>query len=106
MCRSVTTPALPLPPSVTETRESAVWSSSQADGVRAACGVVNGGAGGLRHSPFIPNLLPIVAAPESHCDIVVPGQGDGLLWAKRSIVHHPSVSDNDSTSTFSGVLTV
>lgn len=54
-------------------------SSLQADGVRASCGVVDGGAGGLGHSPFIPHLLPVVAAPESHCNIVVPGYGDGLL---------------------------
>lgn len=81
--KSVTTPVLPLPQSLTETQESADLcrdaSSSQADGVGTACGVVNGRAGGLRHSPFIPNLLPVVTAPESHCDIIVLGYGDGLF---------------------------
>lgn len=55
-------------------------SSSQADGVRASCGVVNGRAGGLGHGPFIPHFLPVVAAPESDCDVIIPGYGDGLLW--------------------------
>lgn len=54
-------------------------SSLQADGVGASCGVVDGRAGGLGHSPFIPHLLPIVAAPESHCNIIILGYGDWLL---------------------------
>ncbi len=58
-------------------------SSSQADSVGAPCWIVDGRAGGLGHGPFIPHLLPVVAAPESHCDIVIPGYGDGLLLEGR-----------------------
>lgn len=54
-------------------------SSSQADGVGASRWIVDGRAGGLGHGPFIPHLLPVVAAPESHRDIIIPGYGDGLL---------------------------
>jgi len=70
---------------LTATRSySNVWfpadaSSSQADGVGASCWVVDGRAGGLGHGPLIPHLLPVVAAPEPHCDIIIPGYGDGLL---------------------------
>lgn len=83
-------PPLLLPPSVTETCVSVcllmgvfILSPSQADGVGASCRVVNGRTGGLGHSPFIPHFLPVVAAPESHCDIIVPGYGDGLLSEGR-----------------------
>ncbi len=58
-------------------------SSSQADSVGAPCWIVDGRAGGLGHGPFIPHFLPVVAAPESHCDIVIPGYGDGLLLEGR-----------------------
>ena len=57
--------------------------SSQANGVGAAGGVVDGGAGGLGHRPLVPHLLAVVAAPEAHSDIVVVGQGDGLLDAEK-----------------------
>lgn len=52
---------------------------SEADGVGASCWIVDGRAGGLGHGPFIPHLLPVVAAPESHCDIIITRYGDGLL---------------------------
>lgn len=54
-------------------------SSSQADSVGASSWIVDGRAGGLGHSPFIPHFLPIVAAPESHRHVIVPGYGDGLF---------------------------
>ena len=53
--------------------------SSEANSVGASCRIVDGRAGGLGHSPFIPHLLPVVAAPESHCDIIITRYGDGLL---------------------------
>ena len=53
--------------------------SSQADGVGASGRIVDGGAGGLGHGPLVPHLLPVVAAPESHRDIIIPGHRDGLL---------------------------
>lgn len=53
--------------------------SSQTNGVRATGGVVDGGAGGLGHRPLVPHLLAVVAAPESHGDIIIVGQRDGLL---------------------------
>lgn len=57
--------------------------SSQANGVRAPCWIVDGGAGGLGHGPFVPHFLPVVAAPESHRDIFISGYGDGLLLEER-----------------------
>lgn len=61
------------------------FSSSQADGVGAPRWVMDGRTWRLRHGPFVPDLLPIVAAPEPDCDLIFPGYGDGLLlkWTKR-----------------------
>ena len=56
--------------------------SSQANGVGASGGVVDGGAGGLGHRPLVPHLLAVVAAPEAHRDVIIVGQGDGLLKKK------------------------
>lgn len=55
----------------------------QADGVRAPGGVVNGGACRLGHSPFIPDLLPIVTPPEPHAHAITTGQRDWLLHGER-----------------------
>lgn len=52
---------------------------SQADGVGASRRVVDGRAGGFSHGPFVPHLLSVVAPPEPHRDVIVPGYGDGLL---------------------------
>lgn len=62
-------------------------SCSQADGVGAAGWIVDGRAGGLRHCPLVPNLLPIVAAPESYNDVIVSGYSDGLLLEKGKDVY-------------------
>ena len=55
-------------------------SSSQANSVGSSGWVVDGRAGGLGHSPLIPHLLPIVAPPEPHTDIVIPRQRNRLLF--------------------------
>lgn len=55
----------------------------QADGVRAPGGVVNGGARRLGHSPFIPDLLPVVTPPEPHAHAITTGQRDRLLHGER-----------------------
>lgn len=56
---------------------------SQADGVGAPCWVVDGWAGRLSHRPFVPHLLPVVAAPESHRHLVLPWHTDRLLMTKK-----------------------
>lgn len=55
----------------------------QADGVRAARRVVNGGAYRLSHSPFIPDLLSIVTPPEPHAHVITTGQRDRLLHDEK-----------------------
>lgn len=54
-------------------------SPSQADGVGPPRRVMDGGAGGLGHGPLVPDLLSIVATPETDSDVVALGHGDGLL---------------------------
>lgn len=54
-------------------------SSSQADGVGPSCRVMDGGAGGLGHGPLVPDLLSVVATPETDSDVVALGHGNGLL---------------------------
>lgn len=72
-------------------------SSSQADGVGPTCRVVDGRAGGLRHGPLVPNLLSVVATPETDGDVIALGHRNGLLLGGRefrSAAHgEPKVND-------------
>lgn len=40
---------------------------------------MDGGAGGLRHGPLVPDLLSVVATPETDSDVIALGHGNGLL---------------------------
>lgn len=51
----------------------------EANGVRAACGVVNSRADRCRHSPLIPHLLRVAASPETHTDGLAFTHRNGLL---------------------------
>lgn len=40
---------------------------------------MDGGAGGLGHGPLVPDLLSVVATPETDSDVIALGHGNGLL---------------------------
>lgn len=46
---------------------------------------MDGGAGGLGHGPLVPNLLSVVAAPETNSDVISLGHRNGLLAEGRGI---------------------
>lgn len=60
-------------------------SSSEADGVGPSCRIMDGRAAGLGHGPLVPNLLSVVATPETNSDIVTLGHRNGLLSEGREI---------------------
>lgn len=46
---------------------------------------MDGRAGGLGHGPLVPNLLSVVATPETNSDVVTLGHRNGLLLERREI---------------------
>lgn len=64
-------------------------SSSQADGVGPSCRVMDGRAGGLGHGPLVPNLLSVVATPETDSDVIALGHRNGLLLGGRGFRSAP-----------------
>lgn len=40
---------------------------------------MDGRAGGLGHGPLVPDLLSVVATPETDSDVIALGHGNGLL---------------------------
>lgn len=60
-------------------------SSSEADGVGPSCWIMDGRAGGLGHGPLVPNLLSVVATPETNSDVITLGHRNGLLSEGRAI---------------------
>lgn len=62
-------------------------SSSQADGVGPSCWIMDGGAGGFGHGPLVPNLLPVVATPETNSDVITLGHRNGLLLEESENVN-------------------
>ena len=55
----------------------------EADGVRAACGVLNSRTEWCCHSPLIPHHLGIAASPETHTGGLAFTHGNGLLNGKE-----------------------
>lgn len=43
---------------------------------------MDGGAGGLGHGPLVPDLLSVVATPETDSDVISLGHGNGLLLGR------------------------
>lgn len=48
---------------------------------------MDGGAGGLGHGPLVPDLLSVVATPETDSDVIALGHGDGLLLGGGEFKH-------------------
>lgn len=46
---------------------------------------MDGRAGGLGHGPLVPNLLSVVATPETNSDVITLGHRNGLLSEGRAI---------------------